>query len=81
MQEAQIHMPAGTVRTSAEPDSLLVVMPAEFDVAGDAGGIGRLALQSDSSSTKVLMDIKGTCTCMSAQLLEQSSEEHRTVNS
>lgn len=52
--------PVGTVRTSAEPDCLLVEMPAEFDVAGDAGGIGRFALQSDSSSTKVLMDIKGT---------------------
>lgn len=41
-------------------DSIIVEMPADFDIAGDAGSIGRFALQPRNSREAMQMDIKGT---------------------
>ena len=43
-------------------DTILVEMPADFDIAGDAGSIGRFALQPRNSRGAIQMDIKGTAT-------------------
>ena len=43
-------------------DTILVEMPADFDIAGDAGSIGRFALQPRNSHEAMQMDIKGTAT-------------------
>ena len=43
-------------------DTILVEMPADFDIAGDAGSIGRFALQPRNSGEAMQMDIKGTAT-------------------
>ena len=40
-------------------DSLLVEMPPSFDVAGDAGSIGRFKAVPDSTGSGAEMDIKG----------------------
>ena len=59
LQEAQVQIPAATTRAAAEPHSMLVEMPADFDVTGDAGGVGRIAKQIPKSGTAIMVDIKG----------------------
>ena len=43
-------------------ETVLVEMPADFDIVGDAGSIGRFALQPRNSREAMQMDIKGTAT-------------------
>ena len=62
MQEAELHMPSAAVRSTITTDSILVEMPAEFDVAGDAGSIGRFVTQPNAlhgAMGAMQMDIKG----------------------
>lgn len=60
MQGADVRMSSAALRDTLNSDSLLVEMPADFDVAGDAGAIGHLALQTKGSTEIINMDIKGT---------------------
>ena len=59
LQEAQVHIPAATLRAASEPHSMLVEMPANFDVTGDAGSIGLFAMQTATYGKAMMMDIKG----------------------
>lgn len=59
VQEADVHMSNAALRNTLNSDSLLVEMPADFDVAGDAGAIGHLALHTKGSTNIMHMDIKG----------------------
>ncbi len=59
LQEADLHVSSAAVRAAANNDRIVVEMPAAFDVAGDAGSIGRFALQPNSGSEGIYIDIKG----------------------
>ena len=65
LQEAEVQMSHAAVRGTMNADSLLVEMPSDFDVAGDAGGIGRFALESKFPHEAIQMDIKGTASVQS----------------
>ena len=52
-------MSKAAVRSMTAADSLLVEMPPDFDVNGDAGSIGRFNATSDGTNASVEMDIKG----------------------
>ena len=52
-----MHMSNAAVKGA---DTILVEMPADFDIAGDAGSIGRFALQPRKPREAMQMDIKGT---------------------
>ena len=55
-----MHVTSAAVKGVANTDTNLVEMPADFDIAGDAGSIGRFALQPRNSREAMQMDIKGT---------------------
>lgn len=60
LQEAEVHVSSAAVKGAVNTDTILVEMPADFDIAGDAGSIGRFALQPRNSREAMQMDIKGT---------------------
>ncbi|DBA79266.1 TPA: hypothetical protein ACH3X1_009078 [Trebouxia sp. C0004] len=55
LTEAEVHVTNAAVKGA---DAILVEMPADFDIAGDAGSIGRFALQPRNSRAAMQMDIK-----------------------
>ncbi|KAL0034489.1 hypothetical protein WJX79_005251 [Trebouxia sp. C0005] len=60
LNEADMHVTSAAVKGAANNDTIVVEMPPDFDIAGDAGSIGRFALQPRNSREAMQMDIKGS---------------------